>query len=437
MKSYPGDDKTRELILAGKWEEARDLLESVIEVFEGASAKNDLALVLAKIGECSRAHDLIDQAESQLDADARVTVNKYFISQLVDFDDHRGEDAAKKVIDLTRGDVNLKPRLSIIMRTYNRSKLIIEAARSALFQKYSDFELVIVNDGGDREVDKAVERVWDKRVVYAYAVHSGPSGAFNVGLRLARGEFISFLDDDDVVYPEHYSRLIEHLDVHPEVKAVYTDLKLVWKDAESDAVLREKAHIAGPFEADKLWTGFYIMNLMSLVLRRECLEKVPGFLEGLQNAVDWEFMLALSKFYGFEYLPEVGGELRYREGLSQVGKRSVNDHNLMRNLIIYYYGRSPFYSWVTGRGELTEKFMQVLAGFLKEHSDLIPALELRKLYKEHEYSLFYQLGRELQKAGRNKEAFAAYIAAAKLAPYEARIWGKVLSSRFGRHGPKS
>ena len=84
-------------------------------------------------------------------------------------------------------------------------------------------------------------------------------------------------------------------------------------------------------------------------------------------------MLALSKFYGFEYLPEVGGELRYREGLSQVGKRSVNDRNLMRNLIIYYYGCLPFYSWVTGRGELTEKFMQVLGGLLKEHSDLIPA----------------------------------------------------------------
>ena len=121
MKSYPGDDKAHELILAEKWEEARDLLELVIEVFEGASAKNDLALVLAKIGECSRALNLINQAESQADADARVTVNKYFISQLVDFDNHRGGDAAKKIIDLTRGDVNLKPRLSIIMRTCNRN----------------------------------------------------------------------------------------------------------------------------------------------------------------------------------------------------------------------------------------------------------------------------------------------------------------------------
>ena len=96
-----------------------------------------------------------------------------------------------------------------------------------------------------------------------------------MGLWAARGEFISFLDDYDVVYPDHYHRLIEHLDVHPEVKAVYTDLKLVWKDAESGAVLRERVHNAGPYEAEKLWTGFYIMNLMTLVLRRECLEQVP------------------------------------------------------------------------------------------------------------------------------------------------------------------
>jgi len=430
MKSYPGDDKARELVQAGNFNQAKKLLESVIEVVEGAAAMNDLALALAALSEWDQAADIIDQAESRDDADIRVKINRYFISALCDFDDSRGEDAAKRIIDLTRGDAALKPRLSIIMRTYNRKDLIAEAVRSALRQKFQDLELVIVNDGGDREVDKAIERVWDKRIIYAYALHSGPAGAFNVGLSLARGELISFLDDDDIVYPDHFHRLVSHLDVHPEVKAIYTDLKQVWIDANTGALIRERLHQAGPFQPAKLWSGFYIMNLMTMVIRKECLVRIPGFLEGLKSAVDWEFMLALSKYYSFEYLPGLAGELRYRQGMSQVGKRSVFDRNLHRNIILYYYGMTPLFSWGLGGAAPSENFFSALAGLLQKHPELIPGLELRKLFREPEYSLFYQLGRELEKESMKKEARGAYKSAFKLAPYETRVWGKMISSWF-------
>jgi len=430
MKSYPGDDKARELVAAENWAEAKELLETVTEVFEGAGPNNDLALVLARTGERDRAFDLIEEAESKPDADIRVKVNRYFLSQLCEFSDSRGEDAAKRVIDLTRGDASLKPKLSIIMRTYNRPDLITEAVRSVLRQKLSDWELVIVNDGGDREVDKVVERIWDKRMVYAYAIHSGPAGAFNVGLRLARGAYISFLDDDDLVYPEHYHRVISHLEVNPEVKAIYTDLKLVWLNRESGAVVGEEARLAGPYQPARLLGGFFIMNLLTMVLRRECLEKVPGFLEDLRSAVDWEFMIALSKHFNFEYLPGEGGELRYHEGLFQVGKRSVLDKNFQRNLIMYYWGNSPFYSWSPAQSRLREKFFVELQRFLDKRPALIAGLELRKLFKEPEYSLFYQLGLELAREERKREALDAYLCALSLAPYEFKVWGGILKARL-------
>jgi glycosyltransferase involved in cell wall biosynthesis len=411
MKSYPGDDKARELVRAENFKQAKKLLESVVEVIEGAAAMNDLALVLAALSEWDRAFVLIDQAESRDDADIRVKINRHFISALCDFDDNRGDGASKRLIHLIRGDASLKPRLSIIMRTYNRKDLIVEAVRSALRQKFQDLELVIVNDGGDREVDRAIERVWDKRIVYAYALHSGPAGAFNVGLSLARGDLISFLDDDDIVYPDHFYRLVSHLDAHPEVKAIYTDLKQAWMDAGTGALIRERVHKAGPFLPAKLWSGFYIMNLMAMVIRRECLVRIPGFLEGLKSAVDWEFMLALSKFYSFEYLPGLAGELRYREKMSQVGKRSVFDRNLQRNIILYYYGMAPLYSWGWGGHAPGENFFYALAGLLQKHPELIPGLELRKLFREPEYALFYQLGRELEKESKKKEARMAYKSA--------------------------
>ena len=428
MKSYPGDDKARELVQEERWAEARVLLESVNEVFEGAAAMNDLALVLARTGERDRAFDLLEQAESRPDADLRVRLNRFFISELCEFDDSRGQDALKRVADLTRGDASLKPKLSIIMRTFNRSHLIAEAIQSVRRQKFQDWELVIVNDGGDREVDKIVERNWDQRMVYAYALHSGPAGAFNVGLRLSRGPLFSFLDDDDLVYPDHYYRLVSHLEAHPEVKAVYTDLKLVWLEAESGRAIREKVHQAGAYEPGKLWGSFYIMNLLTMVLRRELLEQTPGFLEGLKSAVDWEFMLALSRHCSFAYLPELGGELRFREGLSQVGKRSVLDRNLQRNLVLYYYGKAPLYSWSVGKTESSRKFLDALSAFLKEQPGMIPGLELRKLFREPEYALLYQLGRELEREGNWQGAWSAFRHAFRLAPYETRIWGRALRS---------
>lgn len=428
MKSYPGDDKARELVLSEKWEQAAELLRSVIEVFDGAAPRNDLALVLAAMGEGEDSVQMILDAEEQADADIRVMVNRYFMSALADLDHGRGEDALSRVIDLTRGDADLKPKLSIIMRTFNRGKLIADAVNSVLKQKMRDWELIIVNDGGDREVDKTIERIWEKRIVYAYTHHGGPSGAFNVGLRLARAGLISFLDDDDLVYPDHYSRLCEHLDVHPEIFALYTDLKRVWIDGNTGERLREEVHAAGPFQPYKLWSGFYIYNLMSMVIRKECLDKMPGFLEGLRCAEDWEFMLSMSEHFGFAYLPELGGELIYREGVHQEGKRSIVDWNLQRNLILYYHGMSPFFSFSLTSSALSDRFLAALEELLDAHPELTPALEFSKLFKEPEYAPFYQLGKRLESEGRYKEARPVYAAGTRAAPLEPKVWVKLARS---------
>jgi glycosyltransferase involved in cell wall biosynthesis len=430
MKSYPGDDKVKELVFSGKWDKARSLLESVLEINENAGVLNDLALVVTRFGERDRAFDMIDRAASQPDADVRVRMNRFYISELAEFNENRGEKALERVVETRRGDDNLKPKLSVIMRTYNRPALIEYAVKSVLDQKYKDFELIIVNDGGERGTEQTLDRVWDKRMVYAYALHSGPSGAFNVGLRLSRGDYIGFLDDDDIVYPEGFDRLANWLDFHPQCNAVYSDLKVSWLSGTSQEVLKSAENITGPFSQERVWRGFYILNLMSLVFRREMLNMVPGFLEGLKSAVDWEFFLSLNRYYNFDYASGIAGEMRYREGLPQIGKRSIIDRNHQRNLILYYHGMSPFYSFgLTGRG-ISAKFFSALERLLNEHSELTPGLELRKLFNEPEYALFYKLGSELEKEGRKKEARAAYLAAAKIDSTQPKIWGKLTGSFF-------
>ena len=208
--------------------EAKQLLEQTLIKNESTAVLNDLALVCAKLGQDKQMLELIERAERQPDADVRIKVNRYYLSELSKLDRGRGQNARENVIELKRGDPGLRPKLSIIMRTYNRPDMIKLAIGSVLGSQFQDWELVIVNDGGDHEVEKVIEGLWDKRMVYAYARHSGNAGPFNVGLRLARGELIGFLDDDDIIYPEHFQRVVSHMEAHPEFKAVYTDLKRVW-----------------------------------------------------------------------------------------------------------------------------------------------------------------------------------------------------------------
>ena len=427
MKPYPEGEEIKSLILCGKWKQARAWLESLAQARSEPAILNDLSLLLAREGELERAVELSRRAK-ELDGEVRIKINHFYLSQLSRLDLSRGENAQERVLELRRGDDELKPKLSIIMRTYNRSDLIAKAIKSVLAQEFSDWELLVVNDGGERGVEEVLKKLWDKRMVYAYAEHSGPAGAFNVGLRLARGELVGFLDDDDIVYPEHFARLVKYLDEHPSCPAVYSDINLVWLDAKGN-IIKKKLHRAGSWQETKLWSGFFLMNLLSVVIRRTCLDKVVGFVEGFKNAVDWQFALELAHYFSFDYLPGAGGELRYWENKWQVGKKSVLDRNLQRNLIIYLYGISPFYSF----GLLKKQkpgLIKALVYLFNTAPNLFCGLELRKLHSEPAYALFYQQGKELEREREKELARPCFKSALKLAPYEIKIWTKLLGSWF-------
>ncbi len=424
MKPYPGADQVRELVLAGNWAKAKAALEKAAENFEGSAAINDLALVLATMGERKKATDLIGQAITKADADIRVKVNHYYLGKLADFPDRRGQDALLRVVELRRSELSARPRISIIMRTYNRPGLIAEAIESVRSQEFPDWELIVVNDGGGRGVEKTLEQLWDPRMVYAYSKHFGPAGALNLGMRLARGEWIGFLDDDDIYYPDLFKKLFGWLGSHPEAEVVYGDARNVWLNPKTRKVFKSEYLAPGPFRQDRLWSSNFISILFAVFVNRKCLELVPGCLEGLRSSADWEFYLSLSLHFRFDYLQFPAGERRYTEGLAQVGKRSILERNLQRNLALYYHGHSPFYSFGLGKSGTGGRFLGLLEEFLGRFEQLIQALELRKLFQEPEYAFFYELGRKLEKEGKNMEARGAYNCARKLGPAEFKTWSR-------------
>ncbi len=94
------------------------------------------------------------------------------------------------------------PKISVIIPTYNRGHFLKEAINSVLHQTYSEFELIIVDDGSQDDTPKVVKSFKDRRIRYIYCPHQGVSHARNVGIKNAQGEFIAFLDSDDLWLPK-------------------------------------------------------------------------------------------------------------------------------------------------------------------------------------------------------------------------------------------
>lgn len=130
------------------------------------------------------------------------------------------------------------PTVSVIIPTYNRAGYLREAVQSVLDQSFHDFEIIIVDDGSldaTREVAKNFE---DNRIRYYYQANSGRSIARNRGLELAEGDYIAFLDDDDLYLPNKILCQLLYLENEPEVDLVVSGSQIIDENGKLISVLR-------------------------------------------------------------------------------------------------------------------------------------------------------------------------------------------------------
>ena len=111
-----------------------------------------------------------------------------------------------------------RPEISVILPTYNGTKFLNEAIKSVLGQTFTDFELIVVDDGStDPEVKKICER-YGGEITYTYRENGGPSRARNTGIARARGDYICFLDQDDTWKPEKLALQLDFFKSIPDEK---------------------------------------------------------------------------------------------------------------------------------------------------------------------------------------------------------------------------
>ncbi len=198
--------------------------------------------------------------------------------------------------------------ISVIIPAYNSEKTIRETVESVFKQTFSDFELIVINDGSTDATLKIVSSIQDPRLkVFSYP-NAGLAVSRNRGFSLSKGEFIAFLDADDLWTEDKLEAQLKALQDNPEAAVAYS-----WIDCidESGKFFRQGFHITenGDIYAKLFLIPFVTTGSLPLI-RREALIEVGGFDESLAASQDHDMYLRLAARYNFVAVPRT--QLLYR-----------------------------------------------------------------------------------------------------------------------------
>lgn len=222
----------------------------------------------------------------------------------------------------------MNPLVSIIIPTYNAKKWLREAVDSALAQTYTQCEVIVVDDGSTDGTREWLTEAYGQRIRYVHQVNGGTASARNLGLKHARGEFIQFLDSDDLLGPEKVASHVECLVSNPEVDIPLG--RVLWfYDNRPDCLFewdRMSHYQAKDFLREMVYEGFILIH--SALSRRACLDRVGGFDESLSDCEDWDYWLRVA-YSGARFAHPPGPAVVYyrvREGYHK--SLSLPDHAL-------------------------------------------------------------------------------------------------------------
>lgn len=251
------------------------------------------------------------------------------------------------------------PKVSVVIPTYNRRDLVQRAIQSVLDQTYRDFEIIVIDDGSTDGTRAAVEG--RERVRYLRQTNGGPASARNLGIREAQGEFIAFLDSDDVWLPEFLTSQVDVLSRYPEVALVCARSSVGNKEAK-DFPLRRKL-ITGDLYA-RLYDRSFVRT-PTVVVRKSCLDAVGCFNESYPWSEDHDLWLRIARKYEIAYvnrcLVRIG---RQSDNISRDIRRPLKAHLqvaidvLERNYDPARISRGPF------RRRVAKRYLQFSQLFL-------------------------------------------------------------------------
>jgi glycosyltransferase involved in cell wall biosynthesis len=196
------------------------------------------------------------------------------------------------------------PFFSVIIPTHNRAGLLEQALQSVLEQTFTDFEVIVVDDHSTDDTQARLARYDDPRLTYFLNDHSrGGAGARNAGIARAKGQWIAFLDDDDVWLPQKLERQHQKIvTVSAEVGLVYTGYATY--DFQRDRILAEFQPQKAGWILDDLLYENCITGFCGVVIRADLLKAVGGLDELLPSRQDIDLYVQIAQRAAIAYVAE-------------------------------------------------------------------------------------------------------------------------------------
>jgi glycosyltransferase involved in cell wall biosynthesis len=199
--------------------------------------------------------------------------------------------------------------VSVIIPAYNCACFIGDALNSVFGQTYRPIEVIVVDDGSSDETADIVRSYQSVR--YIRQNNHGPSAARNTGIRAAKGEYIAFLDADDLWVAEKLSEQVALLEACPKASLAFANMRLVSQESGHEPSMFEKYHLTANFfghdrlvvdaPAKLVWSNF--IPTSTVIVRKQALVDAGGFDEAFRKAEDWDLWLRMALHAPIAYSP--------------------------------------------------------------------------------------------------------------------------------------
>jgi glycosyltransferase involved in cell wall biosynthesis len=218
------------------------------------------------------------------------------------------------------------PTISVVVPAYNGERTILETIKSIQQQTFSDFELIVINDGSTDRTLELLATVEDPRLkVFSYE-NGGLPVARNRGIARAMGEFITFIDADDLWTPDKLELQLAALQQHPEAGVAYS-WTLVMDEKGEGFYPGKSVSFEGNVYPQLLIHNF-IASGSNVMLRREAIASVGEFDPTLRSCEDWDYWLRVAARWSFVVVPKY--QILYRQSSGAMSSKvEVMEKNLL------------------------------------------------------------------------------------------------------------
>lgn len=239
-------------------------------------------------------------------------------------------------------NLKMSVKVSVIIPCYNVEKYVEECLISVYDQTYKDFEVILVNDGstdGTEMILFKYKNKYSEKTKYINIENSGPSSARNKGMRIASGEFICFMDSDDILTLDSIEKRVLVLLEDKEIGLVCSDSFMIDEDIKTQEKLSSKigSVYSGYIFPELLKKNF--VSTQTVLMRREIIDDIGYFDETYIRSEDYEYWLRISHKYKVKYLNDILAYTRVRKGSLSTDKKNemeISQISVYKSILFNY-----------------------------------------------------------------------------------------------------